>query len=133
VQHQQVAADHLGAGDALLLAAAQHQGARGGQLAQRLQRALRAALLHQRDADDHEDEAEQKQRLAPVAQRQVDAARGQQHQEHGLGEHLAHDRQQRLGRAARQLVGAVARQALGGLVVAQALGRIGMPGASRWS
>jgi len=127
-QHQQVAADHVAPGDALLGAIAHHQRARGRQVAQRLQGALRAPFLHQRDGYDHEHGAEQEQCLAPVAQRQVDAASGQQHQEHGLGEHLAHDGGVGFRRAAGQLVGAVARQPLGSFLAAQALGRGGGSG-----
>jgi len=61
---------------------------------------LRLALLRQRDADHNEHKAEQEQRFGPVAQRQVDTASGQQHQEHRLGEYLSHDRQGRFRCAA---------------------------------
>jgi len=76
VQHQQVANHHLASGNALRLTVPQHQGARGRQVAQRLQRTLRFAFLHQRDGDDHEHKAQQEQRLTPVAQRQVNATGG---------------------------------------------------------
>ena len=59
VQYEQVLAHHLAPGDTLLYPVADDQGTRCGQIAQRLQRALGAALLHQCDANDHEDEAEQ--------------------------------------------------------------------------
>ncbi|WP_236748784.1 hypothetical protein [Acidovorax carolinensis] len=58
MQHQQVAAHHVAPGDALLLAVADDQRARGRQVAQRFERALRLALLRQRDADDHKHKAQ---------------------------------------------------------------------------
>ncbi len=120
-QHQQVTAHHALAVDALLLAVSDHQRARSGEVAQRFERTLRLALLHQRDADHKENAAEQKNRLGPVAQCQIDAASGQQHQKHGLGEHIAHDRPGGLGRAAGQHVGAIGGQAAACLGGAQAL------------
>ena len=123
VQHEQIAAHHLAPGNALFLAVADHQRARGRQVAQGFERALGLAFLRQRDADDHKHKAQQEQRLAPVAQRQVDAASGQQHEKHGLGNHVPHDGQRGLGRAARQQVGAFGGEAAGRLGSAQPLTR----------
>ena len=110
VQHQQVAAHHVATGDARLRAVAEDQRARRREVAQGFQRALRLALLRQRDADHHEHKGQQQRGFGAVAQQQVDAAGHQQHQEHRLGEHAAHHVPQRARGAAGQQVGAVTGQ-----------------------
>ena len=107
VQHQQVAAHHVAPGDALFLAVTDDQRARRREVAQGFQRALRLALLRQRDADHDEHEGQQQGRLRAVAQQQVDAAGHQQHQEHRLGEDALHHAPQGAGFAAGQQVGAI--------------------------
>lgn len=125
VQHQNILAHHFPARDAHLLTVPDHQCARGGKVTQGFQRSLRLALLGQGDADDDEHEAEQEQRLGPVAQREVDTARHQQHEKHWLGQYAAHDGEHRLRRAAGQQVRAVLHQAARGFLRAQAAHRFG--------
>jgi hypothetical protein len=119
-QHQDVAAHHLTAGDAEFLAVADDEGTRRRQIAQGLQGPLGLALLGQGDADDHEDESKQEQGLRQVAQYQVDTPGDQQHEEHGLGHHLAHDGEEGLGGTAGQQVGTLRRQAALGFGLAEA-------------
>ena len=121
MQHQQVTTHHIAPGDALLLAVADHQGTRRRQIAQGLQGTLRLAFLRQRDANDHEDKAQQEQGLGPVAQRQVDAPGGEKHEKHGLGEHIAHDGGRGFGGAAWQQVRAFRAQTGCGLAGTQPL------------
>jgi len=125
-QHQQVAAHHLAPGDAQLLPVADHQRTRAAEIAQRLERALAAALLHHgdRDRDQHEDQ--QHRRLAVVAEQQVEQAGGDQQAEHRFARDLERDAPGRAPLRRRQLVGAVCGQARGGLGRAQPMRRVGI-------
>lgn len=96
-QDNQVARDHLPAGDAPLLSVPDDQGPRAREVAQRLQRPLRRAFLVDGDAQHHHDKAEQHQGLARVPKQQIDDAPGDQEQEHGLRDHFEGDRQAPLG------------------------------------
>ena len=89
MQDQAISANHFPASDAQFTAIAQDQCPWCRELAQRLKRTLGPVLLHQRDADDDQDEAEQASRLAPVAQPEIEHPGSQQQQEHGF----AHDGQ----------------------------------------
>ena len=85
--------DYVAAGNDLRLAVAHDAHTRAGQVAQRLEHALRLALLDDRDAEDYPHEREQQQRFTGVAQDQVEQARGNDHQEHRLAEHAERDAQ----------------------------------------
>ena len=94
-EHDHVAAHNVTAGDADALAVTNHQRTRAGEVAQGLQHVFGARLLH--DGDDNRDrrEYEEQQRLAEIAEREIDRAAGQQQQQHRLAQHVedqAHDR-----------------------------------------
>ena len=109
-QHEQVAAHHLAPGNAAELTTAHHQCARAGHLAQCVQRVVGAPLLHDGDAHDDEHKSQQRQGFVRVAHGQVNAAGGQQQQEHRFAGNFCSDTPQlaALGRA--QFVGAFGQQ-----------------------
>ena len=78
-------------GDAQRRAVANHQRARAGQVAQRLERALGLALLHHGDRHHHHDRGSEHQRLAHVAEQEVDQRAGDEQQEHRLAQDLERD------------------------------------------
>ncbi len=112
---QQIPDDHFPSGDRSPFAVAQHLRARARELAQRVERTLGLALLVERDADHHEHRRGERQRLAQVAEREIDRRRPDQQQEHRLAHHLPRDRPRPARPGRRQLVVAVAREARGGL------------------
>ena len=128
VQHEQVADHDLAPGNAQFAAIADHQRARRGQVAQRFERALGAAFLHQGDADDDEHEREQEHRLGAVAEREVERTGAEQHQEHRLEQHAGDDREQRTRRRTRQHVRAVRGEPARSLVAIEAACACGKPG-----
>ena len=111
-QHQQVAAHHLGARNALHHPIAHHQRARAGELAQSPQRVLGAPLLVQGQRQHHQHQPEHDHALLPVAQGQVQGAGGQQQHEHRLAQGLAQDHVPGAALFAGQHVGAVLLQPL---------------------
>ena len=121
-QHDAVAADDFAPGNTLALPAADDQGARAGQVAQRLEHVFGPLFLHDRDRDGDGDKAQQHQRLADIPEHEIHDARGAQELEHGLAGHLEHDAQDRAAAALRQLVVPVAAQTQRGLMVRQAGG-----------
>ena len=64
------------------------------QISQGLQRSFRAPLLDDGDGHDHEHEAEQHQGIGRLAHEEVQASRGDEHEEHGLASDLEADGQQ---------------------------------------
>ena len=99
---------------------ADHQRARAGKIAQRLQRPLGLALLVQRQSHDDEDEAQQHQRLAGIAQQQVHGSASDQQQKNRFAHHRESDGEQAAGFCGGQLVVSVLRQAARGFVLGQA-------------
>ena len=67
-QHDHIAAHHIRARDAQPLAPAQHQRARAGQIAQRIEHPFGSRLLHCRDADRHARKGQQDDGFGPAAQ-----------------------------------------------------------------
>ena len=65
--------------------------ARGLERSQGVQRPLCAPFLDDGDAHDHEDEAQEQERVRELAHEQVQAATGHKQQEHGLLDHLPGD------------------------------------------
>jgi len=80
--------------DAPALAVTDHEGARAREIAERLERMLRASCLNDRDRHHDEHEAEQHQRVGWLPEKKVHNARRDQHEEHGLAHHLEDDREQ---------------------------------------
>ena len=123
-QQQDIAAHHLRRRDTLRLAISDHQRTRAGQIAQRLQHTLGAALLQQGDGHDDDHEAEQDQRLPAVAHHQVEAAGGQQEDKHRLAQQLAKQHRPAAGRFLLPLIAAFGGQARRGFSLAQATGKL---------
>ena len=73
-EHDQIAAHHFPTGDALAHAVADNERARARQVAQGLQHALGARLLHDGDDDGERGEGEQDERFLQVAEREVNRA-----------------------------------------------------------
>ena len=103
-KHDEIAAHHLPAGDAFALAIANDQRTRAGQVAQRLQNALGAGLLHDGDQDGHCCEDEQDECFLQVSQRQIDHAAAEQQRQHRLTHDLEDDAQRRAPIRPGQLV-----------------------------
>ena len=103
-KHDEIATHHLPAGDSFALAIANDQRTRTGEIAQRLQDALGAGLLHDRDHDRHGREGEQDERFLQVAERQIDHAAAEQQRQHRLAQHLEDDAQRRAPIRPGQLV-----------------------------
>jgi hypothetical protein len=109
-QQHHVAAHHLGPGNAALDPVAHDQRARAREVAQRLQRALGAPLLHHRDGDDHDDGGREHQRLDAIPQQQVDRGRPDEQEEHRLAQHVGHEPGQAMPLRRGQGVGTLARE-----------------------
>ena len=118
-QQQDVATDHVGAGDALRLAIAQHARTRARHVTQSGQRVFGLALLVQRQRQHHQHQAKQDHALLQIPEHQVERAGGQQQHEHRLLQRLAHDGAQAPALLAGQHVGAIILQALRRLRCAQ--------------
>ncbi len=99
-----VAPHHLAPGNARLLAVADHQRARTGEIAQRRERALAAALLDERDRDGKRREREQQHRFADLTNDAIQRGRRDQHPEHGLAQHARGNGPGRAPFARRQFV-----------------------------
>ena len=82
-EHEDVAGHDFAPRDSPPHPATHDQGARTRQIAERLERPLRFALLIQRDRGDHDDEHQQDDRFLNVAEQQVSAAAGEQQQSIG--------------------------------------------------
>jgi hypothetical protein len=121
-QHEQITPRNVASGDADAAAVAHDEGPRARHVPQRLERPLGLVLLHERDAEDEHDEAQQHERLLPVAEEQVDAAARQQEQRHGLGGEGERVGRESSPRGRRDVVGTVGAQALGGLIGGEAFG-----------
>ena len=76
-QQHHVAADDVAPGDPDLLAVADHQGSRRGQIAQRGQGAFGLVFLIDRDTDHHEDECHQHRAVHRLGQQEVHRTGGQ--------------------------------------------------------
>lgn len=115
VEPYHVAADHVVRRDVRLFAVTDHTHTGRRQVPQGFERPLGLALLHQSDPYDDEHETEQKERLGAAAERQIDAARHEQHLKHRLGDDAEDQRKKRLGPGARQDIGPFLPAAPGGL------------------
>ncbi len=71
-QHEDIATNDLASRDPPPLAIPDHERSRTGQFAQRLQHPFGAGLLHDGDGDGNGAEGQQKQRLAEIAEQQID-------------------------------------------------------------
>lgn len=96
----------------------QHAGAR--EVAERIERALRAALLDDGDGHDHEDEPKQHERVGGLPHQEVDASSRDQHDEHRLSDDLERDGQHTSLLLGRQLVWAFCLESLARVVFARA-------------
>ena len=85
-EDQQVVPDHLPSRDSPPLPVADDQGPGAGEVAQRLQGALRLPFLVQGDPHHDEDEAEEHQRFLHVSQDEVDRAARDEQEEHRLAD-----------------------------------------------
>ena len=118
-QQHGIAANHVPTRDPLLGAVPDHQCARAGKIAQRFKRALGAVLLKYRNSDHRQHRCAEDERLAHVAQHQVNCGRADQQQEHRLRQHT-HCNGDESGRASgRQFVGPLLRQPARGLPAGQ--------------
>ena len=87
-EHDQIAARHLAAGDALARAVSDHQRAGAGEVAQCLQHALGARFLNDGDHHRHDRESEQDERFFQVSEQEVDKAAAEQEREHRFTKNL---------------------------------------------
>ena len=84
----EVAPHDVAAGDPLALTVANDQRAGAGEVAQCLQNALGARLLHHGDHDRHRGEGDQDDRLLQIAEHQINDAADQQQRQHRFAQHL---------------------------------------------
>ena len=125
-QHDQIAAHHLSPGDPQPFSAPDHQGARAGQIAQRLQHTFGPRLLHHGDADRQAGKGQQDQRLFEVAKQKIDDAPRDQQRQHRLSQDLEHDPQGGSATCARQFVEAIGGKPRLGLGLGQTLDATGL-------
>lgn len=118
-QDEEIATDDLAARDPLPLPVPDHERSRTGQLAQGFQHAFGAGLLHDGDDDGDGAERQEQQRLAKVAEQQVDQPAAQKQREHRLAQHLEHDAQRRAPFGPGQFVETVLLQPQPGLGFAE--------------
>jgi hypothetical protein len=83
---------------------ANHQGARTGDVAQRLEHAFTAAFLNYGDQHRDGGEGEQYYRFDKIAEHEIGRSRAKQQREHRLADHAEHDSWQGAPVWARQLV-----------------------------
>jgi hypothetical protein len=110
-QDDEIAANDLAPGDARALPVADHERARAAQVAQRLEHALGARFLHDRDEDGHRGERDEHDRFLQAADDQVDDAAAEQEREHGLAQHVGDDAPDGAAAAAGEFVVALGLQA----------------------
>ena len=103
----EVAGYNLTPRDAPALAVTDHESARAREIAERLERMLRASGLDDRDRHHHEHEAEQHQCVGRLPEEKVHDARRDEHEEHGLAHHLEDDGEQVAFLLRRELVRSV--------------------------
>jgi hypothetical protein len=118
--HHQVSPHDFAGGDALASALPDHQSARTGKIPQRLQRALRLALLIKGDDDDHENGYQQGRRLLGVSQDKIDSPGSNQQQEHGLAQNFQGNAEHASRARGGKFVGTFQAHTFGGLRFAQA-------------
>ncbi|MBB6469530.1 hypothetical protein HNQ96_005420 [Aminobacter lissarensis] len=87
-KHDDIAPDDFSTRDALAFTSAYDQGARTGEITQRLQDTLGACLLYDGYADRHRGEGQQDQRFLQIAQKQIDNAAAKQERKHRLANDL---------------------------------------------
>ena len=109
-EDHEIAAHNLTPRDAPAFAVTDHEGARAREIAERLERMLRASCLDDRDRHDDEHEAEQHQRVGRLPEEEVHDARRDEHEEHGLAHHLEDDGEQVALLLRRKLVRSVLLQ-----------------------
>ena len=124
-EQDDVLAHDLAPGNPALHAVPNHERSRARQIAQRSERALRLALLIERDADDEHHEHEEQHRVLDPrrllqADEEIDRAGSDEQQQHRLADHRERDLQQvaRLGR--RDLVRPLGDEPLDRVGLAQA-------------
>ena len=103
-KNDDVAARHFPARYSLALAVADDERARARQVPKRFQNVLGASLLNHGDDDGQVGEHEQDQRLAPVAERQIDDPAREEQRDHRLAHHLEHDLERRAAVRPREFV-----------------------------
>jgi hypothetical protein len=118
-EDDEVASHHVAPCDATMRAIADDEGPGARQIAQRLQRPLRAPLLDDGDRHDHEHEAEEHQGVGWLAHEEVQAPRGYQHDEHGLASDFQADREQAPFLLGGQLVRSILLQACTSILFAE--------------
>ena len=84
----EVAPHDVPASDPLALAIANDKRTGAGEVAQRLQNALGAGLLHHGDHDRHGGEGDQDDRLLQIAEQEVNDAADQEQRQHRFAQHL---------------------------------------------
>ena len=115
----EVAPHHFAPCDAPMHAITDDEGPGARQISQRLQGSFRAPLLDDGDGHDHEHEAEQHQGIGRLAHEEVQASRGDEHEEHGLTSNLEADGQQAPLLLRGKLVDALPFKPRAGLLLAQ--------------
>ena len=90
-----IATDDLAARDALAHAVANDQGPRAGHVAQRVEDALAAQLLHHGDRYRDGGKDQQHEGFSEIAQDEIDDAGAEQQREHRLAQHVADNAQER--------------------------------------
>jgi hypothetical protein len=94
-EHDEIAPDHLPAGDPFALAVANDQGTGAGQVAQRLQNPLGAGFLDHGDHDRHCREDEQDECFLQVPEYEIEHAAAEQQRQHRFVQDLEYDAQRR--------------------------------------
>ena len=116
---QQVARHDRRAGNPHRHAVAHDERAWARQVAQRVQRPLGLPLLDERDADDDEAGADEREGIAHGAEDEIQATGREQEQQHRLAQHVLRDGQRVLRARRRQLIGPLAGEADVGLALRQ--------------
>ena len=87
-EDDEVTPHDVAAGDPLALAVANDERTGAGEIAQCLQNALGAHLLHHGDHDRHRGEDDQDDRLLQIAEHQINHATDEQQRQHRFAQHL---------------------------------------------
>lgn len=106
-EDDQVAANHLASRNSPAYPVAHDDGARAGQIAQRFERPFASRLLENGDSDRKPREACEDQRLAQIAEREINGAARDEQRQHRLAQDIEQYSSRRPPSVARKLVGAV--------------------------
>lgn len=94
-QHDQIAAHHVSARNALSCSVADHKRAGAGEIPQRFKHAAGSGLLCCGDGDRHAGESKQDQRFCKAPQQEIDNATHQKQSQHRFAQHIQHDAKNR--------------------------------------